>query len=135
VAAHSFLDGRRSWNLSGLAEYMQAAEEGLSTLDGWEEIDPRTALQERVWMRLRTDRGIELSEAERGSLEGGARFRDLLEAGFFELSPDRLRLTHRGMALADALGVEICEILEKSRARSEKVDRYGGQTHLPGREL
>lgn len=112
LAAHSFLDGRRRWNLTDLSAYIQAAEEGRSTRAGWEDIDTRTALRERVWMGLRTDWGIGIAERERRCLEGSPRFRDLLGAGFLDLSADRLRLTRSGMALADALGLEIATLLE-----------------------
>ena len=121
LAAHSFREGRRSWNLTGLREYIQASEEGRSTCEGWEEIDACTAWRERVWMGLRTDRGIGIAEREHRCLELSPRFRDLLSAGFFELSADRLRLTRSGMALADALGVEIAEILEKPQIEGAKL--------------
>lgn len=135
LAAHSFLDNRRSWNLTGLAAYLQAAEEGRSTCGGWEEIDPSTAWRERVWMGLRTNQGIGIAGAERRCLEGASRFRDLLGAGFFELSAHRLRLTRSGMALADALGVEIAEILEKQQAVDGNAHRDGNQANITGRRL
>jgi oxygen-independent coproporphyrinogen III oxidase len=112
TAAHSLIGNRRSWNTSDLEVYIQALEAGRSPGEGEEEIDPLTAARERVWMGLRTDQGVVLDEAERRLVERPGRFGDLLAAGFLEFSGDRLRLTRSGFPLADALGIEIVEILE-----------------------
>ena len=40
-----------------------------------------------------------------------------------------------GMALADALGVEIAEILEKQQAVDANMNRYENQANIPGRRL
>ena len=114
VAAHSFIDGRRSWNGRDLMKYIEALESGESPRAGWEDIDELTANRERVWMGLRTDRGIVIKEAERRFLERERRFGDLLETGCLEFAGERLRLTPNGFALADALGLEISDLLEKT---------------------
>ena len=122
VAAHSFIDGRRSWNTRDLMEYIERLESGRSVRTGWEDIDELTANRERVWMGLRTDRGIVIREAERRFLEQEKRFGDLLESGCLEWAGNRLRPTRNGFLLADALGLEISELLEKGVAEREKVD-------------
>ena len=42
----------------------------------------------------------------------GERFRALVEAGYLELRGERVGLTRQGFVLADAIGVELMELIE-----------------------
>jgi putative oxygen-independent coproporphyrinogen III oxidase len=112
AAAHSFVAGVRSWNVTTIAEYVAAVEAGRSARAGQERIDCRTALRERVWMRLRTHGGLRLDEDELDLLTGAARFRLLVEAGLVELCGDHLVLGRAGWLVADGVGIEITALLE-----------------------
>ena len=116
LSAHSFVDGRRSWNTQDLDAYLKRLEKGASPCEGEEKIDSATALRERIWMGLRTCQGVSLTESQRVRLEGKGRFGDFVEAGFLEFSGEWLRLTSSGLGLADGLGVEVAELLEEEDA-------------------
>ena len=121
MSAHSFVGARRSWNKRDLAGYLEAVEAGSSPRQGEEEIDAATAARERIWMGLRTDAGIPLQAGEKSALQSRSRFRDLQEAGYLEMGAGGLRLTRRGFPLADALGLELVEFLEKSTTHGETI--------------
>ena len=125
MSAHSFLNGERCWNSPVLADYLAAVENGRSPKLGRETICPDTALRERLWLGLRTTDGVLLNAIETVRLSASKRFQNLFEAGFafIERAPSgnpsgafsgaRLRLTPRGLALADEIGVEIHEMWEQ----------------------
>ena len=77
-------------------------------------------------MGLRTDRGVDLGKRELEILCGSPRFLDLLETGHLELSAHRLSLTRSGLALADALGVEISDLLEALVENGREGERGKG---------
>lgn len=114
VSAHTFLAGRRSWNTDSLVEYLDRIGQGRSPEAGGEMIDRVTARRERIWLGLRTDRGLALTPDERQRLAVAERVRQLTGAGYLELGPDRLTLTRSGLAVADALGLEVSQVLEES---------------------
>lgn len=113
VSAHTFLAGRRSWNTDSLVEYLDRIGQGRSPEAGGEMIDRVTARRERIWLGLRTDRGLALTPDERQRLAVAERVRQLTGAGYLELGPDRLTLTRSGLAVADALGLEVSQVLEE----------------------
>ena len=112
LSAHSFRAGYRSWNTPDLGKYLEAVEAASSPCSGAEFIDPLTARRERLWMGLRTCEGVGLSAEEQRVLRRHERFAALLEAGFIRLEGSRLRLQKAGFLLADALGVEVVDLLE-----------------------
>lgn len=121
MSAHSFVGSFRSWNHRDLPRYLEAVEAGGRARHGQEEIGAETAARERIWMGLRTDAGISVEAEEKAALEGQARFADLLKAGYLEMDVGVLRLTRRGFPLADALGLELVDLLEKTTAHGEKI--------------
>lgn len=118
AAAHSYSGGVRSWNRPGLDEYMAAMRVDGRARAGQERIDRATGRRERIWMQLRTDAGVQLRAHERGYLETSPRFADLQEAGLIGWKDGRLCLGSSGWPVADALGVEIVELLERAQSGS-----------------
>ena len=123
ASAHSFALGRRWWNERDPERYVEAVEKGGLPGEGGEEIDPCTAERERIWMGLRTRAGIALRREARSLLRRASRFRALEEAGFLKLRGNRLRATRRGFLVADALGIEVSEILERA-SEKERARRF-----------
>ena len=112
LSAHSFWGSCRSWNTPDLGKYLAAIEAGNSPCSGSEYINPLTARRERLWMGLRTCEGVELGAEEQLILRRHKRFAALFEAGYICLDGARLRLQKGGFLLADALGVEVVDLLE-----------------------
>jgi len=112
LAAHSYLHGRRTWNVGDLLAYLERVEEDGSAEAGGETIDEQTALLERVWLQLRTRDGVRLSPVERSHLVADERVRGLLGNGVLQLTGDALLLSEDGYAVADAVGLVVSNGLE-----------------------
>ncbi len=112
MSAHSYSKRRRFWNIRDLYAYIECVEAGLSCEAGSEEIDELTAQRERFWLGLRTCRGAELCGAEAAILMASERFSQLVTAGHLYIDAGRLLLAPLAFALADALAVEVTDILE-----------------------
>ena len=114
LSAHSFLDGRRRWNTRDVGQYIARLEAGQSPCAGEEILDAETARRERVWLQLRTCEGVTLEVAEIDLLQRLPKFQGMLAEGLVQLEACRLRLTRRGLLLADAIGVEVLDMLENA---------------------
>lgn len=103
-SAHAFRSPVRRWNLRDWAEYRVAVLSGQLPLAGSEVIDPQAARLERIWLGLRTSRGL-----PRGSLSAGER--SLVERwdreGWTLDAPDHIRLSAEGWLVLDRLTVEL----------------------------
>ncbi|HEY6808754.1 MAG TPA: hypothetical protein VI160_08190, partial [Gemmatimonadales bacterium] len=104
-AAHSF-DGRtRRWNLSAWEAYRAALADGKSPVEAEETLSDEQRHIERLYLGLRTSRGIPISDLALHSPT--ARPPDRLtawtSAGWAEASGDRVRLRPEGWLLLDAL--------------------------------
>jgi len=106
-AAHSYFKGRRWWNNSSLKHYLAAKGQPELVLDGSEEIDSRTALNEYLFTRLRQRQGFDLEDFQ-------ARFRMTFQEKYVDqlrnlipefmiIEKNRVCLTSRGRAVADAV--------------------------------
>jgi len=114
LSAHSLLDGQRHWNRRALRTYLSAIEAGRAPCEGTECLDPVAARHERLWLQLRTCEGASLQPLELQALLSAPKFQAMLEANLLALTPPRVHLTPSGFLLADAIGVEVLAILERT---------------------
>jgi oxygen-independent coproporphyrinogen-3 oxidase len=112
LAAHSYLDGRRHWNTRDVQHYLTCLESDRLPCEGEEVVPAETARRERMWLRLRTCEGVELEAAELSALRGSAKFQGLLTDGLVHVEAHRVRLTPQGFFFADAIGIDLIDILE-----------------------
>lgn len=110
AGAHGHVAGRRTMNHLLPATYIAAVEAGDTPVSNVEEIPPATAMGETMMLGLRLLRegvgdaafaarhGRTLDEAFGPTVE------EVAALGLLERSPDRVRLTHRGLMLAN----EVC---------------------------
>ena len=115
LGAHSFIGGKRFWNTRDIDAYLDAMYQGRSPCTGEETIAPSTARRERLWLGLRTIEGVALTAEEVGRVQSSRHFVDLERVGYVELESQRLRLTRAGFLLADALSVELDQIVEEGQ--------------------
>ncbi|MBE0557416.1 MAG: radical SAM family heme chaperone HemW, partial [Proteobacteria bacterium] len=106
-SAHSYLMGRRWWNLRSLAAYGDALEQGHKPVAGEESLSPEELMVEEVFLGLRST-GLELDEFRR-------RHQRLMPKGFEDRVGELLRrdlastdghrvwLTTRGYMICDEL--------------------------------
>ncbi len=125
-SAHSYLPPLRIWNLHRWDAFHKAVASGASVRAGWERIGARRTALERVWLGLRTRRGIGFAEVERLS---PSRWNRLLAhwtgEAWIEQDGDRWRLTPRGWLLLDRLALELdatSDVRVRSGHNGERVD-------------
>lgn len=97
AAAHSFLGGRRSWNLRTPERYLAAVESGCEPEAAGEVLDPEGRRRERAWLELRTRRGVPWPLVPDG----------LAEAGLVERQGDRAVLTLAGRLVANEVACRL----------------------------
>jgi len=96
-SAHSGLGNERRWNLREWSGYQQALLESRSPVAGQEILDGPAIDLERLYLGLRTDRGVSKSRIPAQMLQQWA------EAGWASCHSDRVRLTPEGWLRLDAL--------------------------------
>jgi len=108
AAAHSHTADERRWNVSDPTEYQEAVLAGRSPVAGREPLTPRSRYLEHLMLGLRMTRGVEwatlrqLADAA-GEADLLTRVRLQAERGLVELAGEHLRLTGRGLLVADSV--------------------------------
>lgn len=100
-AAHSFDGTRRWWNLAPFAAWQRALAAGRDPVDGAEVISDEGAVDERLYLGLRTREGI---PADAGTARQVAPW---VDAGWADLAHGRVRLTPSGWLRLDALAARL----------------------------
>jgi putative oxygen-independent coproporphyrinogen III oxidase len=108
AGAHGHASGRRSWSTRLPRDFIDAALAGRSTEGGAETLTRDEQAGEALMLGVRILGGIELAAFERrfpGSLSPReAEIDRLVRAGLLHEDPERLRLTERGLSLANEVG-------------------------------
>ena len=107
VSAHSFLNGQRSWNARGLTDYIERIECGGTATVGQEMLSPAERRSEGILLGLRwVDEGVEAAPLLK---DPGTRRRlgRLIERDLLERVNGRMRLTRKGLMVADAVILEV----------------------------
>jgi oxygen-independent coproporphyrinogen-3 oxidase len=111
-SAHSFRDPERFWNIAAARQYIEALLAGASPVAGRETLSRSDRKLEALFLGLRTSRGIDLesfSEKFGEDLEAARRalVADLVKNDLASRQGTRLRLTPRGLAVADAIALKL----------------------------
>jgi len=96
-AAHSFDGSTRRWNLRAWEAYRRAIAEGRSPVESEEALTPEQRELERVYLALRTDAGLSLTDYP------PHRLTTLVGAGWVVVEGDRVKCTPEGWLRLDAL--------------------------------
>jgi oxygen-independent coproporphyrinogen-3 oxidase len=108
-SAHSYIHPLRRWNLRDWDAYEMAAREGRLPVRDQEVLDARATRLERVWLGLRTRRGLETPEP---SSRGHRLVEEWVERGWAYPTAEVVRLTPEGWLLLDRLAVELDSALD-----------------------
>ena len=100
-SAHSFDGGTRRWNVSAYSEWVRRLAAGNSPVGGEEVLTPENRDAEEVYLGLRTQIGLDISESELD------RVAPWIDAGWAELGNRRLRLTPTGWLRLDSLAADL----------------------------
>lgn len=104
-SAHGFDGDERWWNVSAYAEWRTKAMSGVLPEGGRERLDEEAREAERVYLGLRTRRGLAIDGADL------ARVERWIEAGWASMGGDgRLSLTAPGWLRLDALAADLTSV-------------------------
>lgn len=107
-SAHSYMAGRRWWNVSSLTNYVDSISAGKSPISAAETLNDSQKLDEFVLLKLRQGRLNLIEAAEKFGLSIGAQFvADLVKAGYASLSVDTLALTSKGFTVCDEIAEDL----------------------------
>jgi oxygen-independent coproporphyrinogen-3 oxidase len=107
MSAHSFIAGRRTWNVRGLTRYLERIEREGVAVAGQETLSPSERRTEAVLLGLRrVQEGVPMERIldRRG---GRRRIDRLIADDLLERIGGRARLTRKGLMVADAVAVEL----------------------------
>jgi oxygen-independent coproporphyrinogen-3 oxidase len=104
-SAHSYLGGTRAWNVFRWEAYRQALKGGVSTLEGHESVGAGESRLERLWLALRTNRGLSTGDplAREVLADAGDLVDAWSKAGWLRVDESRIRLTAEGWLRMDEL--------------------------------
>lgn len=108
-SAHAFLPPIRSWNVFRWDRYERALAAGAGPLEGWERVGPAEEELERIWLGLRTVRGLTREfvrriAPDRPRLED--RLRKWVEAGWLVERHEGWMATTEGWLRLDEIAAE-----------------------------
>lgn len=107
LSAHSFFNDRRTWNIRPLMAYIGSVESSGVAVDGEEMISSRERRVEQVMLGLRRADGI----PER-LLGAGRGWTSFIPDHLLERGDGRVRLTRRGLLLADLVCAKLVREME-----------------------
>jgi oxygen-independent coproporphyrinogen-3 oxidase len=112
AGAHSFLDGKRFSRIEDPKRFVAAVKAGQLPVSFQEELSPEQELLEEIYLRLRTNSGLEgLDWPKYGATPKRKQFlekmRKLREAGFVTGEGEKICLTDKGRLLVDSLILEL----------------------------
>ena len=104
-SAHSFDGATRRWNVAAYSEWIRRLEKSERVIAGEETLTEENRAMERVYLGLRTRRGLEITEGEMGRAQGWR------AAGWAliddPLKNPRVRLTPMGWLRLDSLATDL----------------------------
>jgi oxygen-independent coproporphyrinogen-3 oxidase len=108
MGAHSYLQGKRSWNVSHLMEYIQRLENNQSPIEDHEALSVQDRLVEAFLFNLRMNRGVSLEDLEtkfQSQLSQNQKetLENFVEQGFLIQSGKHLATTLKGKLVLDEL--------------------------------
>lgn len=111
AGAFSFVNGKRYCNIKNVNKYISAAKYGESLICFSEELSQKRRASEILIMSLRMSSGITKTEFLKRSgfdLSGlfGKQINGLAEAGLINFDNERIKLTRKGMSVADSVMME-----------------------------
>ncbi len=100
MGAHGFMGNRRYWNTERLQEYLTKAD----ARAGFEELDTKTLIMEKVLFGLRMNEGIDttLVPSDKKTIIDG-----FIQEGFLMVEGPRLKVTDKGRIVLDELSARL----------------------------
>jgi oxygen-independent coproporphyrinogen III oxidase len=103
-SAHGFDGNERRWNEPVYNRWLESVDASRDPVAGLESLTPANRLAESVYLGLRTDRGLELEEAEFESIDRW------VDAGWANRRQNHVTLTALGWLRLDALAISLTDL-------------------------
>ena len=112
LGAHSFMDGKRFWNVRSVPEYARRIDAGELPIAGVEVRTPRIRIEEAFLLGLRQMRGFDVTDVVKGlgidyPPDWFERVEQLREAGLVSFDGRILKLAPAGLLLANSITEEL----------------------------
>jgi oxygen-independent coproporphyrinogen-3 oxidase len=107
AGAHSFEGGRRMKNTGYVFKYIESLSKGLLPVEESVDVSAEDEIKEIIFLGLRMTRGIDASKMR--FVADAAE--ELIEDGLMSIEGGRLKLTRKGLLLANAVAVSLFEKL------------------------
>ncbi len=112
VGAHSYIKGKRYWNVSRLTKYIKGIKEGISVVDGSEFLTEEQRLIENLLFRLRMNQGVDVSFIEKKfqcsiGEERKLCIKRFVKNGFLEQEGVFVKTTLKGRLVLDELSIKL----------------------------
>lgn len=111
AGAHGFLRGFRTRNTSSINEYLERLSHNADPEVEKTEISCEDALKEFIFLGLRKTEGLRLRDAEELGLAIEKASEELAAEGYVEIRDDHVRLTRKGLPVANMVIVKLFERL------------------------
>ncbi|HQP57118.1 MAG TPA: radical SAM family heme chaperone HemW [Syntrophorhabdus sp.] len=100
--AHSFLNGKRWWNVKSVKDYCYQLSQGLKPIQASESLSPEQLRLEKLFLGLRTNEGIKIDVAF-PDYQTSASLENMVKNRLITVRGDRLIPTKKGFLMADRL--------------------------------
>jgi len=108
LSAHSFINNKRIWNITDLQAYMQSVQNTGLAIASSETIDSDKQLLETIMLGLRRKTGLDVNLLKKHT---PIPLQHLLKHNMLENHQNRIRLTRKGLLVADAVCTELVKAL------------------------
>lgn len=112
TGAHSFLDGCRARNTSSLSDYIGKLDNLIIPEIDSARLSTADRVREFIMLGFRLREGIPLNDADDLNLDITTAAQQLIEDEFTEIINNRLRLTRKGLAVANTVIIRLLQNLE-----------------------
>ena len=112
AGAHGFLDGCRTKNTDSLADYIAKLDDFVIPETDAVRLSPAEKTREFIMLGLRQREGIHLLDSDNLNLDITTAAKQLIEDAFTEIINNRLRLTRKGLAVANTVIIRLLQNLE-----------------------
>ncbi len=106
-SAHSFLAGRRWWNVKPVEKYCRLLAEGEAPVESSEVLSEEQLDLESLYLGFRTSDGADL-HGPGGALRSSDALAELQRAGLAEVRNGRIQPTRKGFLVADGIPLMFC---------------------------
>jgi oxygen-independent coproporphyrinogen-3 oxidase len=108
AGAHSYLNGARRGNIKKVKDYIKRCKEGVSIIDFEERLTLSQRISEFILLGLRRIEGVDLKRLKEDlgfdlEKEKKKEIRYLIDKNFLEKGENVLKLTHKGILVADSV--------------------------------